>query len=234
MRGVNQTGLTVNREGYEMYSIYGLEAIGYIQPEDYDAEGNYLGATQYGNFGPGDIKYKDQNGDGVINTSDYKIIGGTIPRYTFGLSLYGDYKGFDLSMLFQGVGKADGYINGQGIQTFIEGGTVQEQHKDYWTPENRDAKFPRLAFNETNNMQNSSFWMKNAAYIRLKNIQLGYTLPKNVLRKTPVSYLRFYVSGDNLLTIDSFWDGFDVEAPIGNGGYYPQLKTISFGVDLKF
>ena len=234
MRGVNQTGLTVNREGHEMYSIYGLEAIGYIQPEDYDADGNYLGATQYGNFGPGDIKYKDQNGDGVINTSDYKIIGGTIPRYTFGLSLYGDYKGFDLSMLFQGVGKADGYINGQGIQTFIEGGTVQEQHKDYWTPENRNAKFPRLAFNETNNMQNSSFWMKNAAYIRLKNVQLGYALPKNVLRKTPISYLRFYVSGDNLLTIDSFWDGFDVEAPIGNGGYYPQLKTISFGVDLKF
>ena len=71
MRGVNQTGLTVNREGHEMYSIYGLEAIGYIQPEDYDADGNYLGATQYGNFGPGDIKYKDQNGDGVINTSDY-------------------------------------------------------------------------------------------------------------------------------------------------------------------
>ena len=137
-------------------------------------------------------------------------------------------------MLFQGVGKADGYINGQGIQTFIEGGTVQEQHKDYWTPENRNAKFPRLAFNETNNMQNSSFWMKNAAYIRLKNVQLGYALPKNVLRKTPISYLRFYVSGNNLLTIDSFWDGFDVEAPIGNGGYYPQLKTISFGVDLKF
>ena len=234
MKGVNETGLTVSREGHEMYSLYGLEAIGYIQPEDYDADGNYLGATQYGNFGPGDIKYKDQNGDGVINTSDRVIIGGTIPRYTFGLSLYGEYKGFDLSMLFQGVGKADGYINGQGIQTFVEGGTVQEQHKDYWTPENRNAKFPRLAFNETNNMQNSSFWMKNAAYVRMKNIQLGYSLSKNILRKTPISYLRFYVSGDNLLTIDSFWDGFDVEAPVGNGGYYPQLKTISFGIDLKF
>lgn len=234
MKGVNETGLTVNREGYEMYSLYGLEAVGYIQPEDYDANGKYLGATQYGNFGPGDIKYKDQNDDGVINTSDRVIIGGTIPRYTFGLSLYGEYKNIDLSMLFQGVGKADGYINGQGIQTFVEGGTVQEQHKDYWTEENRDAKFPRLAFNETNNMQNSSFWMKNAAYIRLKNIQLGYTLPKNILRKTPISFLRFYVSGDNLLTIDSFWNGFDVEAPVGNGGYYPQLKTISFGVDLKF
>ena len=234
LHGVDETGLTVNREGEEMYSLYGLEAIGYIEPEDYDATGNYMYATQYGNFGPGDIKYKDQNGDGVINTSDRVIIGGTLPRYTFGLSLSGEYKGFDLNLLFQGVGKANGYINGQGIQTFVEGGTVQEQHKDYWTPENRDAQFPRLAFNETNNIQNSSFWMKNAAYVRLKNAQLGYTLPKAVLEKTPFSHLRFYVSGDNLSTFDSFWDGFDVEAPVGNGGYYPQMKSFSVGVDIKF
>lgn len=234
LKGINETGLTVSREGYPMYSIYALEAIGYIQPEDYDSDGNYTGATQYGNFGPGDIKYKDQNGDGVVNSSDRVVIGGTIPRFTFGASLYGEYKGFDLNILLQGVGKADGYIYGQGIQTFIMGGTVQEQHKDYWTPENRDAKFPRLAFNESNNEQNSSFWMKNAAYVRMKNIQLGYTLPRKVLQKTPISNLRFYFSGDNLLTFDSFWKGFDVEAPVGNGGYYPQMKTVSFGVDIKF
>lgn len=234
MKGVNETGLTVNRENEEMYSLYGLEAIGYIQPEDYDANGKYLGPKQYGNFGPGDIKYRDQNGDGVINTSDRVIIGSTIPRFTFGLSLYGEYKGIDLNVLFQGVGKANGYINGQGIQTFVEGGTVQEQHKDYWTSENRNATFPRLAFNEINNMQNSSFWMKNAAYIRMKNIQLGYTFPKSLLKNSPISHLRLYVSGDNLLTIDNFWKGFDVEAPVGNGGYYPQVKTFSVGVNLKF
>lgn len=246
LKGINETGLTVSREGEEMYSLYGLEAEGYIQPEDYDQIGKYLYATQYGNFGPGDIKYKDQltvdtdgdgvpdKGDGVINTSDRVIIGSTIPRYTFGLSLSGDYKGIDLSMLFQGVGKANGYLYGQGIQTFVEGGSVQEQHKDNWTIDNRDAKFPRLAFNETNNIQNSSFWMKNAAYVRLKNIQLGYTIPSKLLSKTPISHLRFYVSGDNLLTLDSFWNGFDVEAPVGNGGYYPQMKTISFGMDVRF
>ncbi len=179
LKGINETGLTVFREGEEMYSIYGLESIGYIQPEDYDSDGKYIYATQYGSFGPGDIKYKDQltidtdgdgivdKADGVINTSDRNILGGTIPRYTFGMSLYGEYKGIDLSLLFQGVGKANGYLNGQGIQTFVEGGSVQEQHKDNWTVDNRDAKFPRLAFNETNNMQNSSFWMKNAAYLRL-------------------------------------------------------------------
>lgn len=234
LKGIDETGLTVNREGEEMYSLYGLEAVGYIQPEDYDQNGVYQGATQYGNFGLGDIKYKDQNDDGVINTSDRVIIGTTIPRYTFGLSLSGEYKGFDLNLLVQGVGKADGYLNGQGIQPFYEGGTVQEQHKNYWTENNRKAAFPRLAFNETNNIQNSSFWKKNAAYARLKNIQLGYSLPQRVLKKTPLSRLRFYVSGDNLLTLDKFWDGFDVEAPVGNGGYYPQLKVISFGLDINF
>jgi len=234
LKGVDETGLTVSREGEEMYSIYALEAIGYIQPEDYDADGNYMGATQYGNFGPGDIKYKDLNGDGVINSSDRKVIGTTIPRFTYGLSLFGEYKGIDLSMLIQGVGKADGYINGQGIQTFIMGGTVQEQHKDNWTPENRNAKFPRLAFNESNNEQNSSFWMKDASYLRLKNIQLGYTIPNHLLKKASISQLRLYISGDNLLTFDSFWKGFDVEAPVGNGGYYPQMKTISVGVDIQF
>lgn len=246
LKGVNETGLTVNREGEEMNSLYALEAIGYIQPEDYDATGAYLHATQYGNFSVGDIKYKDQltvdtdgdgipdAGDGVINTSDRVIIGGTIPRYTFGLSISGEYKGVDLSVLLQGVGKANGYLYGQGIQPFYQGGTVQEQHKDYWTEDNRNAKFPRLAFNETNNTQHSSFWMKNAAYVRLKNVQLGYSIPKKIISKASISNLRFYISADNLFTLENFWDGFDVEAPVGNGGYYPQMKSLSFGVDVRF
>lgn len=234
MKGVNQTGLLVNREGEEMNSIYGFKAIGYIQPEDYDANGNYKYAKQFGNFGPGDIRYEDVKQDGFITSEDRQILGGTIPRYTYGLSLYGAYKGFDLSMLFQGVGKANGYIEGHGIQPFFEGGTVQEQHKDYWTNENRNAKFPRLAFNETNNIQYSSFWMKNAAYCRLKNLQVGYTLPKKWTEKCSMENVRIYFSGDNLFTISDFWKGFDVEAPVGNGNYYPQVKTISFGIDVKF
>lgn len=234
MKGINQTGLLVNREGEEMNSIYGLKAIGYIQPEDYDADGKYKYATQYGNFGPGDIKYFDANEDSKITADDRQILGGTIPRYTFGLSLYGEYKGVDVNLLFQGVGKANGYIEGHGIQPFFEGGTVQEQHKDYWTEDNRNAKFPRLAFNQTNNIQYSSFWMKNAAYCRLKNVQVGYTLPKKWLQKSALNHVRVYFSGDNLLTISDFWDGFDVEAPVGNGNYYPQLKSLSFGIDIKF
>lgn len=234
MKGINQNGLLVNREGEEMNSIYGLKAIGYIQPEDYDADGKYKYATQYGNYGPGDIKYQDTNNDGVITADDRQILGGTIPRFTYGLSLYGEYKGIDLNLLFQGVGKANGYIEGHGIQPFFEGGTVQEQHKDYWTEDNRNAAFPRLAFNQTNNIQYSSFWMKSAAYCRLKNIQVGYNFPKKWLSHCSLQSLRFYFSGDNLLTFSDFWKGFDVEAPVGNGNYYPQQKSICFGVDIKF
>ncbi|QGY42423.1 SusC/RagA family TonB-linked outer membrane protein [Maribellus comscasis] len=234
LKGVNKTGTTVNHEGYPMWSIYGLEADGFITEDDFNEDGTYKHATQYGTIAPGDIKYVDQNNDSIINSSDYKIIGETIPRYTFGFTFNGQYKNFDLGIFIQGVGKADGLIRDQGIMPFLMGGTVQEQHKDRWTPDNTDATFPRFAFNETNNEQTSSFWMRDAAYMRLKNIQLGYTFPSTVLKKIKAQKLRVYVSGQNILTLDNFWKGYDVEAPVGNGGYYPQVKTYSIGVDVKF
>ena len=236
LRGINQTGLTVNREGYPMQSLYGYVADGYIVPEDYDAEGNYKGATQIGNFGPGDIKYRDINDDGVINTSDQEIIGSTIPRYTFGMNLFAEYKGIDINMLFQGVGKADGYVWGHSIGAFYEGGSMPEIGKDYWTPENRNAQFPRLAFNNSNNQQNSSFWVKDAAYLRLKNVQLGYTIPERFTSKIGVSNLRFYVSTDNVFTISKFWKYFDVESPVlsGYANFYPIMRTTTVGIDLRF
>ena len=248
LKGINETGITVNREGFPMYSLYGYEADGYIVHEDYDADGNYMGATQIGNFAPGDIKYKDQptvdtdgdgipdTGDGVINTSDYVIMGSTIPRYTFGLSLFGEYRGIDLNILFQGTGKADGYAWGHSIGSFYEGGSMPEIGKDYWTPENRDARFPRLAFNNSNNQQNSSFWVKNAAYLRMKNLQVGYTIPKILTGKAGIANLRIFVSTDNLFTFSDFWKYFDVEAPVltGYNNFYPIMRTTTVGIDLRF
>lgn len=234
LKGVNKTGLTVNHEGYPMFSIYGLEADGFIEEDDFNEDGTYKHARQYGTIAPGDIKYIDQNNDSIINASDYKIIGETIPRFTFGLSFNGQYKNFDIGVFLQGVGKADGLIRDQGIMPFLMGGTVQEQHKDRWTPDNQDATFPRFAFNETNNEQTSSFWMRNAAYMRLKNLQVGYSLPARVTTRIKAEKLRVYLSGQNLFTLENFWDGYDVEAPVGNGGYYPQVKTYSIGVDVKF
>lgn len=234
LKGVNKTGTTVNHEGHPMYSLYGLKADGFITGEDFDENGVYKYAKQFGSIAPGDIKYVDMNNDSIINSNDYTIIGHTIPRYTFGLNFNAKYKDFDFGLFFQGVGKANGLIRDQGIMPFLMGGTVQEQHKDRWTPENTDATFPRFAFNETNNEQTSSFWMRDASYVRLKNVQFGYSLPKQLAGKLKIQQLRLYFSGQNLLTIDKFWDGYDVEAPVGNGGYYPQVKTYSIGLDVKF
>jgi len=246
LKGISRTGLTVSNEGYPMNSIYGLQAIGYITDADYDETGNYLNATQYGKFGRGDIKYLDQltvdsdgdgipdAGDGVIDNKDEKIIGSTIPRFNYSLNLNVSYKNFDLGMFWQGVGKADGYLGNNATMPFYLGGTIQEQNTDYWTPDNLAAKFPRLAFNEPNNEKNSSFWMKDASYIRLKNIQLGYSLPKKLINKLAIQKLRIYVSGQNLLTFDRFWDGYDVESPVGTGNNYPQVKLFTMGLDVKF
>jgi len=234
LKGVNTSGVTVNHENFPMYSLYGLKADGFITEKDYDATGKYKYAKQFGNIAPGDIKYVDINNDSIINANDYTIIGQTLPRYTFGFNFNSSFKNFDFSFFLQGVGKADGLIRDQGIMPFLMGGTVQEQHKDRWTPENRNATFPRFAFNETNNEQTSSFWMRDAAYVRLKSLQIGYKLPKHIMNKIKAQQLRIYVSGQNLLTIDNFWDGYDVEAPVGNGGYYPQVKTYSIGLDIKF
>ncbi|WP_460969928.1 SusC/RagA family TonB-linked outer membrane protein, partial [Spirosoma migulaei] len=230
LRGVNLTGLTVNREGYPINSLYGLQSEGYFQTTDEVASH----AQQFGVIKPGDLKYKDQNGDGIINNDDNVVFGSTIPRFTYGTTLNGYYKGFSLNIVLQGVGKADGYLNEQGIMPFFLGGTVQEQHKDHWTPENTNAAFPRLAFSEANNEKNSSFWMRNAAYLRLKNIQLGYTLPTALTQRAGIKTARVFANGQNLLTWDKFWDGYDVESPVGTGRSYPQVKMISFGIDVSF
>lgn len=232
--GVSMTGLTVNREGYPINSLYGLEAIGYISADDYDTDGSYKYATQFGAFAPGDIKYKDQNEDGIINDEDEVIIGNTIPRYTYSLNANASWKGFDFSMFWQGVGKVNGYLNNTATIPFYMGASALEMHKDHWTETNQNAAFPRLAFNETNNEQNSNFWMKSAAYLRLKNLTIGYTLPKTISEKLNFSHIRLYLSGENLFSIDNFWDGFNVEAPIGDGTYYPQVRVYTVGLDIKF
>ena len=235
MRGINQTtNLTVHREGYSISSLFGYEALGYFSS---DAE-VAAHAKQFGTVKAGDLKYKDQNGDGLINESDKIIIGGTIPRYTYAANLAASYKGFDLSVLLQGVGKADGYLNGPGVQPFSVGGalggTIREENKDRWSPDNPNAKYPRLAFGESNNEQASSFWRRDASYLRVKNVQLGYTLPANLTKKMSLNRLRIFANGSNLASFDRFLSGYDVEAPVGSGSIYPQVKLYSFGLEATF
>lgn len=230
IKGIQQTGVTINREGYAMNSIFGYLADGLFQ-SDAEVEAH---ATQFGNTSAGDVRYRDMNGDGIINADDMVIIGSTIPRYTFGANFNATYRKFDLNVFFQGVGKADGLLYGEAIMPFYSGGTAQEQHKDRWSPDNPNATFPRLAFSEVNNEMVSSYWLRNAAYARLKNIQLGYRFDSESIRKLGVGAVYVYVNGRDLFTIDNFWRGHDVETPVGTGRVYPQLKTYSFGLNLTF
>ena len=180
MRGQTSGTLLRQQEGYAVNSIYGYIAEGLYQSQDeIDA-----GPTQFGTIHQGDIKYKDIAGkidennnsipDGKISEEDKSIIGNTIPRYTYGLNLDLAWKGIKLNAFFQGVGKVDGYLNSHYVIPCAMSSAIKTWQLDYWTEENRNAAFPRPSITSTNNTQNSTFWMKSTAYMRLKNLQLGY------------------------------------------------------------
>jgi len=237
LRGINGTGLVTNREGYAINSLYMYKNLGILSSADFNTDGTYKWTRQIRNLAQGDLRYENMNDDDIVNDGDRAVLGSTIPRYTFGLNFSGRYKGFDLNLLLQGVGKVDGYLTEIALRPFFSGGTAFEIHKDRWTSENQNvnANFPRLYFGDSNNYLSSDFYKKSAAYLRFKNIQVGYRIPERITKKALIQYLRLYVTGENLLTFSNFWDGWDPEvSPAQSGQYYPQVKTIGFGVDVKF
>ncbi len=232
---------TVQMEGQPIDALFGLQSSGLFQNQT-EIDNH---ASQFGTMSPGDIRYVDQSvdldgdgvldaPDGVVNANDRVVMGSTIPRYTFGLNLSFDYKGFDFGTLLQGVGKVDGYLDNFATMAFYLGGTAQEWHKDHWTAENPNASYPRLTFNFPNNEQVSSYWIRSAAYLRMKNLQVGYTLPSSVTDKVGLDKLRVFFQGQNLFTLDKFYDSYDPEAPVGQGTFYPMVKVFVFGIDTTF
>ena len=205
-----------------------------------------------GNWAAGDIMYTDLNGDGAVSPGaetladhgDLTVIGNTTPRFRFGLNLSADWKGFDFSVFFQGVMKRD-WWPGQGEAYFwgAQGNKWQsacfEEHLDYWTPENTGAYYPKpyLANGIQKNQQTQTKYLQSAAYMRCKNIQLGYTLPQNITMKAGISRARVYFSCDNLFTLTSMSSIFDPEALDGGWGIgklYPLQRTFAFGVNVTF
>ena len=223
---------TIRQEGYPIDSYYGYQSAGLFQSSEEVAQH----ATQFGgNVSPGDIKYVDQNGDGMIGADhDRVIIGSSIPRYTYSLNLNVSYKGIALNTFLQGVGKVNGYLYGRGIWAFNTGGTAYERHHDRWTPENPNASYPRLTFNYPNNEQHSDYWLLDASYLRLKNIQLSYTLPKTWIEKIKLNNLRLYAAGQNVFTKHKFPDGFDPEHSAAGNAQYPMMKNYTFGLTANF
>ncbi|WP_087880590.1 TonB-dependent receptor [Parabacteroides timonensis] len=220
---------TYTNVGYPIKSIYGYEAMGLFQSEEEIANAPFQNVKNK----PGDVRYVDQNKDNKIDGEDRVIIGDPNPHYLFGLRLSGEYKGFDLSMFFQGIGKKDYIMTGPGVRPFNDS-PLMKQHMDYWSETNRDAAYPRVQPNAEGNFnyEHSDFWKINGGYLRLKNLQLGYKLPQTALSAVGLRYMRVFFSATNLFTIDNFVPGYDPETE--NAFTYPLAKTYSFGLNVEF
>ncbi len=231
-------GVTIIKEGAAIDSYYGYISDGLFQNVDQIS----TAADHFPTTKPGDVRYRDISGpngspDGLIDNFDRTVLGNSFPQYEYSLNLDASWKGFDLSMFFQGVGKRDNYMSGIGAWAFHSTnfqGSAYEFHKDYWSPENPDASYPRLTVGLDNNQKNSSYWIRSGAYLRFKNVVMGYTLPAALTNRLKIGLLRFYVSGQNLLTFDNFYKGFDPEKDNNTGQFYPIMKTYSLGLTLNF
>ena len=197
----------------------------------------------------GDIKYKDLNGDGKITAEDRTWIARSpIPEVMFGLDFNFKWRGFDAVLFFQGATNTEimlcgtysalGYSDGTYYTQAFKWGSNPPKYlvEGSWTPDHTDASYPRLSTQSSpNNVYTSDFWARDASYLRLKNVQLGYTFPKTVTRKFYVDALRLYVSASNVFTISGLSAlGIDPEAPSVNNGYYPQQRVVSLGASLTF
>lgn len=228
--------------GEKLNEIWGYVSNGLFQ-SDKDAKAADQSYLSGGSWGAGDVKYEDLNNDGKIDigkntlddSGDRKIIGNSTPRYSYGITAGFDYKGFDFEMFWQGIGKRDYWLGGSQFWGFTdEWCTPLTSSLDYWTEDNRDAYFPRLHHYGVNggNHQVSTRYLQNAAYLRLKNVVLGYTIPRSITEKVKISRLRVFVQGENLLTSTPLIDSYDPETL--NNMTYPINKKISVGLNLTF
>jgi len=235
--------------GEPINSFYGHEFGGIYQEEEFDTNGDLIDALDYTWFGrgnprPGDIKFTDQNNDGKINEDDMQVIGNPNPEWLYGFNLDLEYKGWDFGVLFQGIGEANSLVN-RYTGNFGHSG-LREYWLDGWTPENRSNSIPALfvdregfsggTIESKGGLAQTSNWIIDRSYLRLKNIVIGYSLPKELLENLSVDQLRIYVSGQNLWT-KSKLDDMDPERNAFANHFaatMPQAKVITLGLNLKF
>ena len=220
-RWIENNVITYLNDRYQL--PYGYEADGLFQSEE-DIKNH---ATQ-GNVLPGNIKFKDQNEDGKIDGDDRVVLSRKIP-VNYGSNIYLGYKGFDFLINMYGRINTERYISGYEGWAFYLTQNARPMHIDSWSETNKNASYPRLTLtNTSNDTQYNSFWLRNADYLKIQNIQIGYVIPKAILGKVNIDYLRIYLSSQNIATITGY-DGFDPE-----GGWYPLPRTFAFGFNLKF
>lgn len=232
------------QKGRRVDQVTGLVALGLFK--DYEDIRNSP-KQEFGTYQPGDIKYADVNGDGVINDGDITSIGATRkPNLIYGLGTSVQWKGFDLNLHFQGAGKSSFLINGPNVYAFSEGiwGNVFTDiaHSQRWISkdisgtedtENPNAAYPRLSYGgNSNNYRSSTFWLRNGKYLRLKTVELGYTLPKHWLNEMHISSIRLFFIGTNLFTWSPF-KMWDPELGSSTGEEYPISKVLTGGITIN-
>ena len=214
---------------------FGYIALGYFLSEDEIANS----PKQLDNPRVGDLKYKDINGDGIVNTDDYVAIGRTsIPEINYGFGVNLNWRNFDISFFFQGVGNVTAFIRGETLDMSDTNQLYSNVYRDvalnYWTPERPDAKYPRLSINGSqNNLAPSTHNQRDMSFLRLKSAEIGYALPKQVCKKLSSSGIRFYISGSNLLTFSKF-DLWDPEINSSQGASYPNMRAVNLGATFNF
>ncbi len=238
----NDAGLiSSNYVGKKIGEIWGYTSNGLFQSQQEVSAHASQAQVWGGSWGPGDVKYEDLNGDGVIgygnNTlqdhGDLSVIGNDTPRFSYGVTAGLEWKGVDFEMFWQGIGKRDFMPSGSAFWGFTSRwDTPLKPALDYWTPSNTGAYFPRPGWQNSGNRQTSTRYLQSAAYCRLKNVVLGYTFPFEGLRKAGVDRLRVYVQGENLLTMTKLIESYDPETI--NNMTYPIARKVSVGLNLTF
>lgn len=244
IRGANQMQMII-REGVAFNSYYGYQTDGFFgNPDEIDEGPLPIGTTVQ----PGDVRYVDQNGDGIIDEKDRVVLGNAFPRYTFGLEYSLNWKNFDLGIFFQGVGRRTMFLRGESVEPFHANYayTMYRHQTDFWTPTNPDARWPRLtapgsASNANNYQMSSDLYAFDASYIRLKNLRIGYRIPSEYALGMRNIYL--YLNARNLFTISGM-DFLNPEvtefnnnmnnAGANSGRNYPDMRYYGFGIDITF
>lgn len=227
------------QEGHPINQFYGLICDGFVTSADL-ANPNFPTST-YGNVQVGDLKYRDMNGDGFIDDRDQTAIGySDIPENTYSLSLGATWKGISFSMLFAAVDHVSRYYDAEAMYAFVAGSKVKEHHLGRWNPNVGEdynianATYPLLHYdaNGNHNQRLNSFFLQNGSFLRLKNVELSYTLPSKLISRFAVSECRVFINANNLLT----WDHLDnlVDPESSGSNRYPIMKTVNFGLNIKF
>jgi TonB-linked SusC/RagA family outer membrane protein len=226
-------GNRIIREGDPIDSFFGLESIGIFKSAEEIAASPFQNSITQ----PGDLKFKDIDGNKIIDNNDRNVIGSVIPKYTYGFNFGVEFKNIELTAFFQGTSGLNTIYSGNLSKPYSNGaGVTRNWLTDSWTPENPGAKLPRLTTGTGNplNFQTSSFWVSNASYLRMKNIQLGYNVPVYLVKRVGLNSLKVYVNALNYLTFSNFKLTDPERLLTKDGVDYPNAKTISIGLNLSF